>query len=139
MSSTTVSLPQIGVSRESRELISLIPELVMKQDGGKGIYFHQALPCLIWKFLKYLPCRASHNVALDTAIRCLTEGIRELFISNHDHKQKSDIGFLVNTSSHLTISYTQAITSLRRSLDDRQESATPEVSLAAVLLCCFEV
>lgn len=129
-------MPHIGGSKDSFDLQYLTPMLLKKQ-GGNGLYMNQFIPYITSIIMEFLPCRAGHNTALDNATSCVVRGIRELL--SHSRRGKADTFFLVEPSRGLTRSYTTAVASLRLALGDRQQSATAEVLLAALLLCCFEV
>lgn len=138
-----LSLPQLDGSQDSRELFYLMPQLIEKQGGSK-IYkneISQALHCLVGECTKYLPCRSGYSVALDAATSCITDGIREVLRgkSSQPSPTESKVTILVNPSMQVTRSYIAAIIALRHSLDNRRLSSMPEIILATLLICYFEV
>ena len=130
-------LPRMGGSEDSLDLLQLVPALISKQ-GGRGVHFNGLVPFIINRSSEFLPSRAGYNFALDMAISCTARGIREL-LTNNPSQQSDSYYYLSYPSTALTRSYTTAVSALRYSLDDRQLSSKPEILLAALLLCCFEV
>ena len=129
-------LPQFGGSKDSFDLQYLTP-LLMEKQGGNGLYMNQFIPYITSMNIGFMPSRAGHNTALDTAMTCVVRGIRELL--KHGSRGKWDTFYLANPSVGLTRSYTTAVASLRLALDDPRQSSVPELLMAALLLCCFEV
>ena len=132
-----MSLPQIGGSQDSLDLLHLVPALIDRQ-GGKANYLNQLIPSIVSVSSLHLPSRAGHNYALDCAMSCAATGIRELFTDGYS-KQSRSFYYLANPSLELTRLYTNAVNALRCALDDRRQSSMPEILLAALLICCFEV
>lgn len=133
----TVTLPSIGGSRDSQDLLNLLPALVDKQNASKFELSH-IVPHIVTLSSEYLPGRAGHSPVLDAAVECTAKGIRELFRSDH-LERNYPYYYLVKPSLEVTRSYANAVVILRRSLDDPRLSSSPEIVLAALLLCCFEV
>ena len=131
-----IQLPQIGGSKDSQDLLQLLPVLVDKHRGI-GRYLNQVVPWIVSLGAKHFPCRAGHNVALDAAMRCTAMAIRELLENNHPGK--AGTYYLVQPSMELTRANLAAVASLRQELEDPQQSLATETLFTTLLLCCFEV
>lgn len=129
-------LPQIGGSKDSQDLVYLLPALIDKHKG-LGRYLNHIVPWIVNLSTKYLPCRAGHNAALEAAMNCTAKAIRELLLNNRPGK--AETYYLVHTSVELTRSNLAAVAALRQELEDPRQSLKPEILLTTLLLCCFEV
>ena len=117
-------------------MIILFPRLKALQDA----FMHDlrdVMRHLLNVFLEHIPSRSGHNAALDAATSCTATGIRSMF--RYNVVRKSDGLFLADITTEISKSYSTALSALRHALDDPAQSSTPEIMLAAMLLCCFEV
>lgn len=128
--------PQFDSTGEVRDMIILFPRLKTLQDA----FMHDltdVMRHLLNVFLEHIPSRSGHNAALDAATSCTATGIRSMF--KHNVVRKPDGLFLADMTTEISRSYSMALSALRLALDDPVQSTTPEIMLAAMLLCCFEV
>lgn len=109
----------------------------MSKQGARA-HYNQVVPWIVYLSSNQLPSRSGHHYALDAAVSCTVSGIREL-LKNGRARDDNTPYYIGQPKTTLTRSYSSAVAALRYSLGDTQQSSSPEVLLAALLLCCFEV
>ena len=87
--------------------------------------------------LHHLPRRVGHSVALDTAVKCVAAGMRDVL--THYKAMGSVVRFAGFYNGKTLDLYTRALKALSLALDDPVLVMEGETLFAALLICCFEV
>lgn len=140
LSAVSISIPlSVSPPTESKalhDIVRFFPKMNEWLGSPEGDTQRDLRGC-VEGLLGHLPRRAGHSVILDAAIKCLAQGIKDVFKHRATHKDIVLFGEFDNTDT--LKSYAKALSLLRLALHDPVQSKTGESLFAALLICGFEV
>lgn len=128
-----MTLPQFDSSADYRDLVAL----AIRTTSRHEVCIQQGVPVVMFPgdrlslYISHLPRRAGHNIALDSAVKCVSSAFRRLYLP-------LDVDRVVSLRTSRSL-YSQALQNLQRALRDPQEAVSAETLCASDLLCMFEV
>lgn len=136
--SSPPSLPQFSSSFSAFDMITILPLIQPDNHGGTAfgipkwnvsIFSHAQRFCA---YLTHIPCRAGHDEALDSAVKCVASALRWRYAVA---ASKADL----SPPRKLLIYYGDALRDLQAAVNDPVRSLSAETLSASALLFLFQV